>query len=52
MKNGITYVFSHSYARTEVDSYDSFILEKTLTLHNVVTLIKSVLKKGQSHYYY
>ena len=25
------------------DSYDSLLLEKTLTLHNVIILIKSVL---------
>ena len=29
-KSGIKFVISHNYARTEVDSYDSLPLEKTL----------------------
>ena len=28
------------------------LIQKTLTLHNVIILIKSVLYKKQSHYYY
>ena len=51
-KSGITYVFSHNYAKIKIDSYDSLPLEKALTLHNVIILIKSVLKKNQNHYYY
>ena len=31
---------------------DSLPLEKTLTLHNVIILIKSVFNKYQNHYYY
>ena len=27
-------------------------MEKTLTLHNAIILIKSVLNKDKSHYYY
>ena len=46
------YVFSHNYARIKTDSYDSLSLEKTLTLHNVIILIKSVFNKNQNHYYY
>ena len=34
------------------DSYDSLPLEKTLTLHNVIILIKSLVNKNQNHYYY
>ena len=49
-KGGITYVFSHNYARIKVDSYDSLPLEKPLTLYNVIILIKSVLNKDQNHY--
>ena len=30
LKIGITYVVSHSFARTKIDWYDSFPLEKTL----------------------
>ena len=32
VKSGITYVFSHNYARIKVDSYDSLPLEKTIML--------------------
>ena len=46
-KTGITYVMSHNYGRIKVDSCDSFPLEATLTLHNVVTLIKSVFNKDK-----
>ena len=35
-----------------IDIYDSLTLPKTLTLHNVVIFIKSVLNKDQNHYYY
>ena len=50
--SGITYVISHNYTRIKIDSYDSLPLEKTLTLYNVIMLIKSVFNKGQNHYYY
>ena len=36
-KSGITYIFSHYFAKIKVDSYDS--------LHNVIIHIKSVLDK-------
>ena len=51
-KSGITYIFSHYYANIKVDSYDSLHIEKILTLHNVIMLIKSVLNKDQNPYYY
>ena len=35
-----------------LDSHDSLPLEKILTLHNVIILIKSVLNKNQNHHYY
>ena len=52
LKTGITYVISHNYARIKVDSYDALPLEKTLNLHNVIILIKSVFNKDQRNYYY
>ena len=52
IKSGITYLFSHNYAKIKVDSYDSLPLEKTLTFHNVIIHIKSVWNKDQNHYYY
>ena len=51
-KSSIKYVFSHNYAKPKVDSYDYLPLEKTLTLHNVIILIKPVFKKNQNHNYY
>ena len=51
-KRGITYVFSDYYARIKVDSYDSLPLEKTLTLHKFIILIKSVFNKDKNNYYY
>ena len=45
---GITYVFTHYYAKIKVDSCDSLPIEKNLTLHNFMTHIKSVLTKDQS----
>ena len=43
--------FSHNYARIKSGIYNSLTLEKTLTLHNTIILIKSVFKKNQNHYY-
>ena len=52
LKSSITYIFSHYFAKIKVDSYDSLPIEKILTLHNVIILIKSVLNKDKNHYYY
>ena len=52
IKSGITHVFSHYYPKIKIDSYDSLPLEKILTLHNAIMLIKSVLNKYENHYYY
>ena len=51
LKSSITYIFSHYFAQMKADSYDSLPIEKTLTLHNVIILMKSVLDKGKNHYY-
>ena len=51
-KSGIAYVISHNYIKIKIYSYDSLLLEKTLTLHNVIILVKSVSNKNQNHYYY
>ena len=48
----MTYIFSHSFAKIKVDSYDSLPAEKRLTLHNVIIHIKSVLNKDKNCYYY
>ena len=38
LKSGITYMFSHYFAKIKVDSYDSLPIEKTLALLNVIIL--------------
>ena len=49
---GITYVFFQNYTKFKVDSYDPFLLEKTLNFHNVIIYIKSITNKDQIHYWY
>ena len=51
-KSGITSIISHNYAKIIVDLYYSLPLGKTLTLHNVIILIKSVFNKDQNRCYY
>ena len=51
-KSCVTHIFSHNYVRIKINSYDSLPLEKTLTLHNVLIFIKSVLNNNQNHNYY
>ena len=52
LKSGITYSFCHYFAKIKVDPYASLPIEKTLTFHNVVIHIKSVLNEDKNHYYY
>ena len=51
-KGGITDSVNHNFARTRNDSYDSLPIEKILTFHNVIILIKSVVNKNKNEYYY
>ena len=52
LKSSITHSFSHYFANIKVDSYYSLLIEKVLTLHNVIIHIKPVLKKDKNHYHY
>ena len=52
LESSIKYIFSHCFVKIKVDSYDSFPIEKRLTLHNAIILIKSVLNKDKNHYHY
>ena len=52
VKSGITYIISYNYAAIKVDTYDSFPLEKTMTLRNVITLVRLVWNKNKSNYYH
>ena len=51
-KNGITDSINHSFAEIRIDSYNSLPIEKILTFHNVIILIKSVVNKNKNGYYY
>ena len=46
-KSGVTYVFSHNYAKIKIDFYDSLPPEKILTLLNVIIPITPVLNKDK-----
>ena len=50
LKSSIPYMFSHCSAEIKVNSFDSLPTEKTLTFHNVIIHIKSVLNKDKNHY--
>ena len=51
-RSSVIYVFSHNYKKVKIDSYDSLPLEKTLTLHNHIKVIESVLNEDQNHHCY
>ena len=51
-KNGITDSVNHNFARNRIYSYDSLSIEKILTFHNIIMLIKSVVKKNKNEYYH
>ena len=50
-KSGITDSVNNNFARTRIDSHDSLTTEKTLTFHNVIILIQSVINKYTNHYF-
>ena len=52
VKSGITYTTYNTCAKIKVGSYDSLPLEKTMTFHNVIILIKSVFNKDKNNCYY
>ena len=51
-KSGITINMNYNFARIRIDSYKSLPIEKILTFRNVIILIKSVVNKNESNYYY
>ena len=40
---------NHNFARIRIDSYNSLHIEKLLTFHNVIILIKSVVNKNKNN---
>ena len=58
-KNGITDSINHNFERIRIASYNSLLIEKIFTFHNVkldvnvdIMLIKSVVNKNKNEYYY
>ena len=51
-KSGIAGSINHNFARIRIDSYNSLPIEKVLTFHNVIVLIKSVVNNNENEYYY
>ena len=48
-KSAITNCINHNFARIRTDSYNSLPIEKTLTFHNVIILIKTVANKNENN---
>ena len=51
-KSGTTNSIDRNFGKIRIDSYNSLPFEKILTFHNVIILIKSVVSKDTSSYYY
>ena len=49
-KSGIKDSINHNFARINIDSYHSLPIEKILTCHNVIILIKSVDNKNKNNH--
>ena len=51
-KSGIAHSINYNFARIRIDLYNSLPIEKILTFHNVIILIKSIVNKNKNEYYY
>ena len=49
LKSRITCILSRYFGKNKADSYDSLPIENTLTLYNVIILIKLVLNIDKNH---
>ena len=47
-KSGI----NHNFGKIRINLYNSLSIEKIMTFHNVIILIKSVVNKNSNNYYY
>ena len=52
VKSGMAYVITHSYPKTKEHSFESLPIEKIITFHNVIILIKPFFNKYKGNYYY
>ena len=50
-KSGIRNNINHNFGKIRIESYNSLPIERILTFHNVITLIKSVVNKNKNEYY-
>ena len=51
-KSGIADSINHNFGEIRIDSCNYLPIEKMLTFHNVIILIKSVVNKNKNNYYY
>ena len=51
-KSGIADSINHNFSRIRIDSYNSLLIDKILTFHNAIILIKSVVNKNKNEYYF
>ena len=51
-KSGTTDSIYYNFAKIRIDSYNSLPIEKLLTFHNVIILIKSAVNENKIKYYY
>ena len=49
-KSGITDSINLNFGKIRIDSYNSLPIEKILTFHIVIILIKSVVNKNENNY--
>ena len=49
---GITTSINRNFAIIIIDSYNSLPIEKALTFHKVIILIKSVVNENTNNYFY
>ena len=50
-KSGISESINSNFRRIRIDSYNSLPIEKILTFHNVIILIKPLVNKDKNYYY-
>ena len=51
-KSGFKNSINHNFGKIRIDSYNYLPIQEILTFHNVIILIKSVVKKNKNEYYY
>ena len=51
-KSDITDIINHNFGRIRIDSYNSLFIEKILSSHNDIILIKSVVNNNKNENYY